>query len=85
MSSPRRVFNLINTNTGIIIVSIVWGLGLSCLFRKVCKGRNCIVLRPPHREKINGKVYEFEGSCYKYSPRKTKCTVGQENNSAIEI
>ena len=31
-----------------IILSIVWGLGLSCLFRKACKGRKCIVYSAPN-------------------------------------
>ena len=31
--------NFLNSKNGRILISIVWGLGLAALFRKVCKGR----------------------------------------------
>ena len=34
---------LIYGDVGKIVISIILGLGLSTLFRKVCKNRNCIV------------------------------------------
>ena len=31
----------LKTKGGQIFISILWGLGLSALFRQVCLGRNC--------------------------------------------
>ena len=39
------MLHILKTKTGIIIMSIVWGFGIACLFRKVCNNRNCIVYR----------------------------------------
>ena len=38
---------LINTSLGKIIISIMLGLGLATLFRKVCKDKNCITFKGP--------------------------------------
>ena len=38
---------LLHTETGRIIISIVLGLGIASLFRKVCKDRSCIAFRAP--------------------------------------
>ena len=73
MSTKNKFLKLINTDTGIILISILWGFGLSCLFRKVCKGRSCIVLQAPIIDKIQGKIYEHDGSCYRYLPKKSEC------------
>ena len=37
--------NMTKDKYGKIIISIIWGLGLAALFRRVCKGRNCIVIK----------------------------------------
>ena len=39
--------NFLKTPAGKIAVSILWGLGLACIFRKACKGRDCIVFKAP--------------------------------------
>jgi hypothetical protein len=64
------MFEFLHTKTGIIIMSVVWGLGLSCLFRQVCKGRNCIVIKAPNPKEIEGSIYKYDNKCYhtcKYS------------------
>ena len=65
--------DFIGSRKGRIILSIIWGLGLAALFRKVCKGRNCIVLRAPDTSDIKGKIYRFEDKCYKFNPKITSC------------
>tara|TARA_Y100000385_G_C12750033_1_gene490490 strand:+ start:144 stop:368 length:225 start_codon:yes stop_codon:yes gene_type:complete len=64
----------ITTNrSGRILLSIIWGLGLATLFRKVCKGRNCIVIKAPNPKDIKENIYGFDGKCYKFSPKVTSC------------
>lgn len=65
---------LIKTRQGKIMLSILWGLGLSCLFRKVCKDRNCIIYRAPDPDKIMSDIYIVDNKCYKYNTKITKCT-----------
>ncbi len=60
----------------VIILSIIWGLGLSCVFRQVCKGRDCIVIKAPHPSKIIGKTFREPGGkrCFNYIPKTAKCS-----------
>ncbi len=67
------VSDMVKTETGRIIVSVIWGLGLAALFRKACKGRNCIVIKGPKPTEMDNKIFEFEKKCYKYNVETTKC------------
>jgi hypothetical protein len=67
---------IFKTKIGIIILSILWGLGLSTLFRKACQGRNCqvIVYNGPDPSEIKDAFYTYgDGQCYKYRPFMTDC------------
>ena len=44
------------SQTGKYMFSIILGIGLASLFRKVCKDKNCIVLKPPPLDEIQNKV-----------------------------
>jgi len=59
----------------VIIISVIWGLGLSCMFRQACKGRDCIEIKAPHPGRIVGRVFREPGGkrCFKYFPEMTKC------------
>ena len=65
--------NMLLSKEGRIVLSIVWGLGLATLFRKVCVGRSCIVIKAPNLKKIENNVYGFDGKCYKFNPEITRC------------
>lgn len=66
--------NFLKTPKGRIVVSILWGLGLACIFRKACKGRNCIVYKAPSPDVIQKKTYMFNDKCYQYTTMSTQCT-----------
>jgi hypothetical protein len=68
------MINILKSPLGRIIVSILWGLGLACIFRKACKGRDCIVYKAPSPDVIKEKTYMFNDKCYQYSVMPTKCT-----------
>ena len=63
----------VSSDYGKIIISIIWGIGLASLFRRVCKGRNCIVIKAPDPKELNDKIYGFDGKCYKFNPQSTSC------------
>ncbi len=58
-----------------IILSILWGLGLSTLFRRACRNRSCIIIRGPRPLDMEGKIYSFDNKCYIYKARLTECPV----------
>jgi hypothetical protein len=65
--------DILLSNEGRILISILWGLGLATLFRKVCVGRNCIVIKAPNIKTIKKNIYGFDGKCYKFNSQITKC------------
>lgn len=67
------VGDLFKDTKGKIILSIVWGLGLAALFRKVCKGRDCIIIKGPKPEEMHNKVFKFDDKCYLYKAQNTSC------------
>jgi hypothetical protein len=64
---------LIYSDFGKIIISVLLGLGLSTLFRKVCNDRNCLIFKAPTIDKIDDKTYKFDDKCYKYKARAIEC------------
>jgi len=64
---------LINTETGKIIISAVMGIGLACLFRKVCTDKNCIAFHGPVITDIENKTFKHGHKCYKYNAVSEKC------------
>ena len=68
------MLELFKSKEGIILMSIIWGLGISCLFRQVCKGRDCIIVKAPNPNSIKGNIYKLEKKCYQYIPYNSACT-----------
>lgn len=67
---------IFNNQIGRIILSIIWGLGLSTLFRKACHGRKCqvILYNGPDPNEVKNSYYEYgNGQCYKYYPTISNC------------
>jgi len=60
----------------VILISMIWGFGLSCMFRQACVGRDCIVIKAPDPKDIVGKVYREPGGkkCYTYMPQTAVCS-----------
>ena len=65
--------DFLSSKKGKIIISIIWGLGLATLFRKVCKGRNCIVIKGPDPKELENNIYNFDGKCYTFDSTVTAC------------
>ena len=49
---------LLYSSLGKIIISVILGLGLATIFRKVCKDKNCITFKGPILGDIDGKIYK---------------------------
>tara|TARA_B100000989_G_C19227512_1_gene338474 strand:+ start:190 stop:399 length:210 start_codon:yes stop_codon:yes gene_type:complete len=59
--------------TGKFIISIILGLGIAALFRKVCNDRDCIVIKGPDVKETEKSIFAFDGKCYKYKAKATRC------------
>jgi len=70
---------LLHTETGRIIISIVLGLGIASLFRKVCKDRSCISFRAPPLKDLEKDTYKLDDKCYEYKTKAVKCEAGKKD------
>lgn len=64
---------LLYTDLGRIVLSIILGLGLATLFRKICTDKSCLRFNGPIISDLEGKIYKHGDKCYKYSANTDKC------------
>ena len=64
---------ILYSEVGKYIISIILGLGIATLFRKVCKDRSCLVFKAPSIDKINGQVFKYNDKCYTFKEKATSC------------
>ena len=62
-----------DTLFGRILISILLGLGLATLFRKVCKDRKCMIFRAPDISNIKDKIFKYNDKCYQYTEKSQSC------------
>ena len=63
---------LFETDAEKTIVSIILGLSLASMFRKICNENNCLVIKGPKLKQMN-KYYRIDKTCYKYKPYPVDC------------
>ncbi len=63
----------VHSTRGKYLMSILLGVGIACLFRAVCKGPNCNILKAPKLEDIDDKVYKFDNKCYQLTRNSINC------------
>lgn len=73
---------MLHTPIGIAFISILLGLGLATLFRKVCTDKSCITFNGPIISEVEGKTFKHDEKCYKYDVYSAKC---DENRKIIDI
>lgn len=71
--------DILNSHMGQILISVILGLGLATVFKKVCTGQNCIVVQSPDIKEINKFYYKIDADCFKYSPYVTECQEDASN------
>ena len=64
---------LLYSAPGKFIISVLLGLGLATLFRRVCKERDCLIFRAPSLDKIKNQVFKFDNKCYSFSENAQTC------------
>ena len=69
---------LIETELGKNIISILLGLGLASLFRKVCHDKNCIKFNGPIIDDIQDKTFKHGEKCYQYKTQSDRCDTSKK-------
>ena len=55
------------------LISFVIGFGIAAIFRPLCKGPDCLVIRGPPVKDIHGSVYMFGTKCVEFVPKAVAC------------
>jgi hypothetical protein len=55
------------------LISVILGFGLAALFRPMCKGPDCVVVRGPPVNDIRGAVYQFGSKCVEFKTTPIEC------------
>jgi hypothetical protein len=55
------------------LLSALLGFGLAAIFRPLCKGPDCIIMRGPPVGDIRGAVYQFGSRCVEFEPKPIEC------------
>ena len=76
------VKRLLHSKYSNVIIAIILGFGLSTLFRRVCKKRECIVFKAHDSEKINGQIFKHNANCYEYKTTSITCN---DDKNDVEI
>lgn len=74
------IMKLFTTQNGRIILSIILGLGLTGLFKKICKDgdESCVVMKGPSLNDVNEKVFKHKDKCFIYEKEVMKCNQGDK-------
>lgn len=64
---------MLNTTLGQFFISVLLGLGLAALFRKVCKDKNCMQFKGPILSEVESKTFKHGNKCYTYSIEPVAC------------
>lgn len=72
MDFKKIADRLLYTNLGQIIISALFGLSLSLIFKRICK-ENCVIYVAPNNSEIEGKIFKLEDTCYKYNLKQVIC------------
>ena len=64
---------LFYNDVGKYLISIILGIGLASIFRKVCKDRNCMVFKGPKIDEIKGQTYIYNDKCYSFKEKAHQC------------
>lgn len=68
-----NLLNLVQTQFGKYVISIMLGLGLASIFRRSCSNKKCLMFVPPDMTTLKDDVYEYDNKCYKYKSHAVKC------------
>jgi hypothetical protein len=66
-----KIKKLLDSQTGIVIFSIILGLGLSTIFKSCCDSQNCVVYKGP--DFSTKKIIKYNNKCYELAEQIQTC------------
>ena len=69
-----NLLKAVDTRSGRIVVSVILGIGLASIFRKVCNSRDCLVFEAPPMKEVTENTYRYNGKCYRFEESPVACS-----------
>jgi len=66
------------------LMSVLLGFGLAALFRPLCKGPECLILRGPPVSEIKGSAFQFGAKCVEFVPKPQECPTGEKAKEIVQ-
>ena len=66
------------------LLSIILGFGIAAMFRPLCKGAECVIMRGPPVGEIRGTVYQYGKKCIEFDAHAVPCPTGKDSVPVIE-
>lgn len=55
------------------VISALIGFGIAAMFRPLCKGPECVILRGPPVDELRNAVYQFGSKCVEFKTKAVEC------------
>ena len=76
------VLNFLNDERFNVFFSFVLGIGLVCIFRPLCSGKECDVSKPPTEQDFDKFAYRMGGGkCFEFKSEIVECPCLGDNRS----
>ncbi len=70
---PAKLESLLHDEKFNYFFSFVLGIGLICILRPMCSGKECTTLKPPQEKDFDRYVYRLADKCYSFKTKVIKC------------
>ena len=71
-----KLKKMMGTRTGVIICSVLLGLGLASIFKLSCDSADCIVFKAPDMK--DKKIIQYNNKCYETKENIEKCDTNKK-------
>lgn len=53
--------------------SLLLGIGIVCIIRPMCSGKECVKEKPPAETDFEKYVYSYQNKCYEFATKVVSC------------
>ena len=76
--------NIMNRPIVATVISALIGFGIAAMFRPLCKGPECVILRGPPVNEMRDTVYQFGSKCIEFKTKTIECPKKGSNIPIVE-
>lgn len=70
---PAKLESLLHDEKFNVFFSFLLGIGLVCILRPMCSGKECNTLKPPQEKDFDRFVYRLADKCYAFQTKVISC------------